>query len=318
MEEMNKFLTSFNTNSYNRSQIGNSKQLITSILEYLSKLNIEQCHLEELITHIAYLNKDRINLPLFLELLNKSYSFINSYSMSDVIKTVLEVHNVYYKNSSDITLEKYIHDTTEERTRRLFLNRNTNYIEKDFTSEGITEYVCDLKLASAIVLDSKEYKDFIGYINEFSKYQNFYSPLINFQTYCKVRNNLKGNSSLFWDIYFGNEYVTALSKNNIDIKSIYKENIYGNYITRSNNQEECEQLDLFSYQEVKEREVIKKDTNIKTFQICTIYNCESLPKFDKEKDMLKYFQNLIETRQHIILPKLKTTENNNYVFEERD
>lgn len=314
-EEINIFLASFNTNSYNRSQIGNSKQLITTITEYLDKLNISKENIELLLSHIAYLNKDRINIPLFLELLNKSYSFINMYSLNDVVKTVLEVHNVYYKNSSEITLEKYIHDTTEERTRNLFLNRNTNYIEKDFTSEEVSEYVCDLKLASAIKLEAKEYKEFIGYINEFSKYQKFYSPLINFQTYCKIRESLKGKSQLFWDIYFGNEYVISLSKNNIDIKNIYKENVYGESNIEFKKSSNYEQLDLFSYQEVEDRIAVENEQDIKSFQICTVYNCGPLPAFTKEKEMLNYFQDMIDNNLPIVLPKLKTNENSNYLYE---
>ncbi len=316
MEEMNKFLASFNTDSYNRSQIGNSKQLISSIYEYLSKLNIKKDSIETLISHIAYLNKDKINLPLFLELLNKSYSFINQYSIGDVIKTVLEIHNIYYKSTGDITLEKYIHDTSEERTRTIFLNRNSNYIEKDFSSEELSEYICDLKLACAIHLEQGEYKDFISYINECKKNQKFYSPLINFQTYCKIRDSLKGKSKLFWDIYYGNEYLTALSKNNIDIRNIYKENIYSDYIPDISVAKDYEQLDLFSYQDIKERESVTKENDIKSFQICTIYNFGTIPSFTKEKDILKYFQDIIDNKEPIILPKLKSSsEKPNYLYE---
>lgn len=309
-EEITRFLALFNTSSYNRSQIGNNKQLVTSIVEYLSKLNISLTNIELLLNQIAYLNKDRINIPLFLELLNKSYSYTNIYSMNDVVKTVIEVHNIYYKSSKEITLEKYIHDTTEERLKSLFLNRNTNYIEKDFSSEEISEYICDLKLASAIILESKEYKEFISYINEFSKYQKDYSPLINFQTYRKIRDSLKGKSKLFWDIYFGNEYITALSKNNIEIRSIYKENVYDyNAITQVNK---CEQLDLFSYQNVEERKEKTPEQNIKSFQICTVYNCSTIPTFAEENEIINYFQN--KNNLPVVLPKLKNNDSN-YLYE---
>ncbi len=309
-EEIARFLALFNTSSYNRSQIGNNKQLVTSIVEYLSKLNISLANIELLLSQIAYLNKDRINIPLFLELLNKSYSYTNIYSMNDVVKTVIEVHNIYYKSSKEITLEKYIHDTTEERLKSLFLNRNTNYIEKDFSSEEISEFICDLKLASAIILESKEYKEFISYINEFSKYQKDYSPIINFQTYRKIRNSLKGKSKLFWDIYFGNEYIIALSKNNIEIRSIYKENVYDYNVINQVNK--CEQLDLFSYQNVEERKEIKPEQNIKSFQICTVYNCSTIPTFAEESEMVNYFQN--KNNLPVILPKLKNNDSN-YIYE---
>ena len=44
-QEINEFLTSFNINSYNRTQIGNSRQLIITIYEFLSKLNINKSNI---------------------------------------------------------------------------------------------------------------------------------------------------------------------------------------------------------------------------------------------------------------------------------
>ena len=41
-KEINEFLMSFNTTSYNRSQIGNNKQIIISIYEFLNKLNLSK------------------------------------------------------------------------------------------------------------------------------------------------------------------------------------------------------------------------------------------------------------------------------------
>ncbi|HIS17703.1 MAG TPA: hypothetical protein IAC02_03730, partial [Candidatus Coprovivens excrementavium] len=45
-KEISKFLSSFNTNSYNRSQIGNKKQTIINIYELLKKLNINSKNIE--------------------------------------------------------------------------------------------------------------------------------------------------------------------------------------------------------------------------------------------------------------------------------
>ena len=72
-QEINEFLTSFNINSYNRTQIGNSKQLIITIYEFLSKLNINKSNIDTIISNIAYLNKDNTNIALYLELLSISY-----------------------------------------------------------------------------------------------------------------------------------------------------------------------------------------------------------------------------------------------------
>ncbi|HAB67286.1 MAG TPA: hypothetical protein DCE23_07960, partial [Firmicutes bacterium] len=137
-----------------------------------------------------------------------------------------------------------------------------------------------------------------------------YSPIINFQTYRKIRNSLKGKSKLFWDIYFGNEYIIALSKNNIEIRSIYKENVYDYNVINQVNK--CEQLDLFSYQNVEERKEIKPEQNIKSFQICTVYNCSTIPTFAEESEMVNYFQN--KNNLPVILPKLKNNDSN-YIYE---
>ena len=65
-ESINKFLSHFNTNSYNRSQIGNNKHLIITVYEYLIKLNVSKETAETLISNIAYLSKDHLNISLYL------------------------------------------------------------------------------------------------------------------------------------------------------------------------------------------------------------------------------------------------------------
>ena len=97
-KEINEFLMSFNTTSYNRSQIGNSKQIIISVYEFLNKLNLSKKNIDIIITNIAYLNKDEINIALYLELLSKSIGFATSYDLREVIKVVKEIHDIYFKS----------------------------------------------------------------------------------------------------------------------------------------------------------------------------------------------------------------------------
>lgn len=307
-KEISKSLSSFNTNSYNRSQIGNKKQTIINIYELLKKLNINSKNIEILIRNIAYLNYEEINIPLYIELLSKSYGFINIYELKDVIKVVKEVHNLYFKSSPNIPLEEYLHDTPETRIKKIFLNRNNKYIMKNFTSPEYLNYISDLKLASAIELNQKEYKEFISYINEYEKYQNTYSPLSIFKTYRRLRKYLKDNSQLFWDIFFGNEYIVGLIKYNIKIEDIYKKNIYHNYQKKSSK--EALQLDLFTYQEETIEPEIKPLEDLKVIQFYTIYNSN---KFIEEKELLNSYHNLLNSKEKIELPKLKENKNN-YVY----
>ncbi len=312
-QEINEFLTSFNINSYNRTQIGNSKQLIITIYEFLSKLNINKSNIETILSNIAYLNKDNTNIALYLELLSKSLGFAHSYDLKEVLKTVKEIHDIYFKSSSLVPLEEYIHDTTDERIRKLFLNRNSKYLMKIFESPEAIKAIGDLKFASAIALDSKEYKEFLSYIDEFEKFQDYYSPLLIFKTYSKVRKDLKENKRLFWDILFGNEYVVALTKHNMPTKDIFKKNIYSNYKKKQSSKQIAIQLDLFSYLEDEEESTyITEDIN--SFQLCTIYNSNELPDYEEEKDLLLYYRNLIKGKETIILPKLKTNRISSYQY----
>lgn len=312
-QEINEFLTSFNINSYNRTQIGNSKQLIITIYEFLSKLNLSKSNIDTIISNIAYLNKETTNIALYLELLSKSLGFAHNYDLKDVLKTVKEIHDIYFKSSVLIPLEEYIHDTTDERIRKLFLNRNNKYLMKNFESPEALKAIGDLKFASAIVLDSKEYKEFLSYIDEFEKFQDFYSPLLIFKTYNKVRKELKNEKRLFWDILFGNEYVVALTKHSMPTKDIFKKNIYSNYKKKSSKQIAV-QLDLFSYLEEDEEDSEYITEDINSFQLCTIYNSNELPDFEEERDLLLYYMNLIKGKETIILPKLKNNRIASYQY----
>lgn len=316
-KEINEFLTSFKPDSYNRSQIGHNKQLVISIYEYLYKLNISKENINVLISNIAYLNKDNLNIPLFLELLSKSIGFMNSYELKDVIDAVKEIHDLYFENAARISLEEYLHDTTDNRLRKLFLNRNNKYLVKNFNSANIINYICDLKLAAAIILDQKDYKEFIAYIDNFEKNQDSYSPLIIFKTYNKVRKQLKEKTLLFWDIFFANEYVVAFNKHSIEITDIYKENIYNKKERKSSNLSEPIQLDLFSNtEEIEESSnVLDIKEDVKIFQFSTIYNSRDLPKFDKEKDLLMYYKKLLDNKDLMTLPKLKNQSNGAFLYD---
>ena len=316
-KEINEFLKSFNTTSYNRSQIGNSKQLIISVYEYLNKLNISKENIDIIITNIAYLNKDDINIALYLELLSKSIGFATSYDLREVIKVVKEIHDVYYPESADILLEEYLHDTNDSRIKKLFLDRNNKYVVKNFKSDEVLVHISELKLAAAISLDQKQYKEFIGYIDNFEAYQDSYSPLLVFKTYNVVRENLKEEKRLFWDIYFGNEYTVALTKHNMPINEIFKKNLFNNRKSKSTSKQISVQLDLFSYLEESDNneEVININEDIKSFQLCTIYNSNDLPEFNKEKDLILYYEKLLSSKDMIILPKLKNQKVVSYQYE---
>ncbi len=316
-KEINEFLTSFNTTSYNRSQIGNSKQTIISIYEFLKKLNISKESIELIISNIAYLNKDNTNIALYLELLSKSIGFATQYDLREVIKVVKEIHDIYYEFSANVLLEEYLHDTADSRIKKLFLNRNNKYLNKKFESDLALSAVSDLKFASAIVLEQKEYKEFLGYIDNFENYQDSYSPLLVFKTYKKVRKQLKEEKRLFWDILFGNEYVIALSKHNMSISDIFKNNIYTKKSkSTSVSKQMSVQLDLFSYlEESDNEEIININEDIKSFQICTIYNSNELPDFTEEKDLIMYYEKLLNNKDLIILPKLKNNTISAYQYE---
>ena len=51
-KEINIFLSSFNTQSYNKMQIGSDKSTIISIYEFLQRLNLSDDKINELILHI--------------------------------------------------------------------------------------------------------------------------------------------------------------------------------------------------------------------------------------------------------------------------
>ena len=157
--EINEFLKHFNYNSYNREQIGYDKKNILTIYEFLKKLNIPEELIVSLINNIAYFKVRDLNIPLFLEILSRSISFLNLYDLSELIKVVKEVHDVYYDNARQIPLEEYLHDTEETRLEKLFLDRNNKYLIKVFNNE---QYINELKFASALALDNKEYKEFLS------------------------------------------------------------------------------------------------------------------------------------------------------------
>ena len=157
-DDMEVYLSSFKYNSYNRSQIGNSKTIITQIYKHLSKINFHKEDIEESINSIAYLNKKDINLPLYLELLSKSIGFITNYNIEEILKVIKEVHDVYFKRIKYLSLEEYIFDTEKNRTKQVFQNYN-KYIGKNFNSNEAQFYLNNLKFACAVYLSDTEYKE---------------------------------------------------------------------------------------------------------------------------------------------------------------
>lgn len=309
--EIVEFLSQFDTNSYNREQIGNNKQLIIKLYEYITKLNIDEDNTQIIINNIAYLKKDTINIPIFLELFSKSLSYLDSYNISELITVVRQLHNIYNESANPITLDEYIHLTDEEKTRKLFLTLNNKYLNRHFTSDDILQYVGDLKFALAIELSNKEYQDFINYIDNFESFQNTYSPLIMYKTYNTVRNNLKGLTKLFWDLLFGNEYMVALVRHNLSIDDIHNKRSYSN---KNKTKKEFDnfntlQLDLFSLEEEpNEVEIDIKD--VKKFQISNVFNVNLLKGLETEKEMVSHYLELIKyKKENIVLPKLKSKSN---------
>ncbi len=303
------FFKVFKCDSYNRIQLGNDKSTITKIYEYLSKINCSPEDIKKLITNIAYLKKDSLNIPLFLELMCKSLGFQEEHDLDTITDVVREIHDMYAKNTTPIPLEEYIHAGEEEKMKKIFLNASNKYILKSFRSPNLLGPLADIKFAAAMVLEAKEYQDFINYIDNYEKYQETYSPLLLFHTYIRLREKLKEKSRLYWDLLLGNEYVVSLYKHNISIRQIYANNVFKRQ--RKDIDGKIDQLDIFNYEE--EQPIDYK--SIRTFQLCTIYNTNKVPAFKHEKDFILYFRNLEYNQENIILPKLKGNDNylyNNY------
>ena len=308
--EINEFLKHFNYNSYNREQIGYDKKTILDIYEFLKKLNISEDLITSLLNNIAYYKAKDINIPLFLEILSRTIGFLNLYELSELIKIVKEVHDIYYPNSREISLEEYLHDTEENRLKKIFLDRNNKYIIKEFDDDN--QFINDLKFATALILDSKEYKEFLCYIDDFTTNKNHYSPLTTFKTYSKLREHLKGNAKLFWDIYYGNEYIVALNKDGLKPDIFIESN---NNIAKSVKEDSKPiQLDLFTYQDYAEDE-FKLPEGFKLFQISYLYNNATLPEIDSEKELLAYYNKVLNSKEVINLPKLKNQSSPGYIFE---
>ena len=119
-EEINRFLSQFKTDSYNREQIGNNKQLIIKVFEYITKFKVYKKQAETIINNIAYLKKDSVNIPIYLELLSKSIGYLDTYKLKDVIMVVKQLHDIYRESANKIELDEYIHATDDEKTRKLF------------------------------------------------------------------------------------------------------------------------------------------------------------------------------------------------------
>jgi len=310
LKEISAFLSSFNTNLYHKNQIGSHKPYIIAIYNYLKKQELSEERIVELIANMAYFDKKDINIPLYLEILTKSLGYETDYSLEEILKIVKEIHDIYNQNINTKDLITYIHATEDDKIRHIFLVNN-KYLNRHFIFSKSLTYLDDLRLIAAIYLDNNAYHDFMKYLDNFSENKDCYAPLILFKTYTKLRTHLKGLTKLFWDIYFANEYLISLYKYNINYHEIFKKNIYSSKRQATNTQPI--QLDLFTYQEIEERE--NKSLNLKPFQYCTIYNTIDLPDFNEEKDLLLYYKKLLANQKIIVLPKLKNKKQASYLYE---
>jgi len=297
--EIGEFLSQFNISSYNRAQIGNDKSLLIKIYDFLKRLNISKEDTELLINNISYLRKEDVNIPLFLEILSRSLGYVEEYTLSTIIKSVIKVHNIYKNEIPEIPLEEYIHLVETDRIRKLFLTKNI-----DVKTYNV-DYISDLKFAAAIILQQKEYSDFVSYIET----NNNTQTLVGFTTYIKLRKKLDKEPRLYWDLYFGNEYLILLNKINIPFDEIFKERLY-----RKKKKEQIDpiQLDLFTYEEVEKEELKLQEYAL--FQINSIYDCNDIPYLENEKELIKYYNNLLEGKEYVVLPKYKGYSNNKYIF----
>lgn len=294
IQGVGEFLSHFNCNSYNRTQIGNDKQLVIRIYEYLDKIKLSDEDKELVISNISYLKND-IDIPLFLEILSKSLGYTEEYSLSKVIKVCKEVHNTYIDCINEISMEDYIHLTNDSRLKKIFIpNRNKLYNE---------QYLNDLRFASAIKLNNKEYTEFLSLLESNSK------TLLVFNKYLILRNTLNEEVRLYWDIIFGLEYILVLNKINIPYEDIFKKS---NKVTISKPKEleNPIQLDIFNYEEPTSIAL----ANISIFQIDIIYKTDNIPDIDKETELLDYYNNIVKRNKYITLPKLRGKQSNKYIF----
>ena len=194
----------------------------------------------------------------------------------------------------------YIKESKDNKLRKLYLNANNKYVLKSFKDNTRLNYLSELKFASAMCLKKKDYQEFNMSVEKYDTLQETYSTLLIISTYVKVRKFLSGETKLFWDILFGNEYIVSLSKNNIAVNYLYQRNVYkkGEVLNHNHN----EQLDLFNYQSVKQE---SHNLDITCFQICTIYNSNKIPDFEQEKELIMYYKNLADTEGMLEMAKLK-------------
>ena len=72
------------------------------------------------------------------------------------------------------------------------------------------------------------------------------------------------------------------------------------------------QLDIFTYQDENEQKLFE---NVNAYQISYIFESNTLPQLELEKDIIDYYKSLLENKQSIILPKLNDKKYTSYVYE---
>lgn len=267
-QEMANFLANFKASLYNQNQIGSDKQLIASAYESLSTITLTIEEKKIIIDNLAIFSKEDINIELYLRFLKTSLGFVCNYSLQTIMNVIKKVHDAY-------------------------LNNNVTSFIKELSN---------LKFAAAVVLTKKDYQEFIKRIETDSP-DNINICYI-FNTYNKIRSKISPESKLFWDIFFGQEYLAFLIKSNIPLNEVIKPQK-----NRKTNKEPIKpvQLDLFTYQEVETKEPSFNTLNC--YQIVDLYNQSRKPIIKEEKSKNDFFEQNSIIENSIILPKLKKSHN---------
>ena len=296
-----KFLKDFNTETYNTEQIGNNKQTLSKLYNAFVEMKIPKNYIEQILLELSFYSKNNLNITLLIEIISKSLGYIEKYDIEDIVQTCKQIHDIYYRTTTKMSLEKYLSDSEDERVSKLFSNHCAKDINLGYNVEP--PHMADLKFAAAIELNQSEYQELVSYLENYNENNN--APLNNFQLYQKVRNSLKSQCKLFWDILFAYEFIITLTKNNISLKSLYPNNVLDTQQMQSIEDIKIVQLDLFSYKEAEERPVITSDI----LQLSTIYN-SNFTTYKTETDLLSFYLTLSNMEQSLYLPKLKQTKTN--------
>lgn len=215
-----KFVNFHFKKNYNDNQLGSNENKVNRINQYLKKLKLNFTIRETIINYLSYQPEDSINCALYLDILSKSLSYIETMELSDLLPIVKNVHDVY-QNITDLRLINFINLTPDEVIDKLYVG---DY-KHSFETEELQQYLNNLRFTAAINLDNKQYKNLFNSLSGNITYSAHYI----FTLYKKLRKNLDKEPLVFFDIYFANEYLIELHKVNINIGEISKRKGKTNY-----------------------------------------------------------------------------------------